>query len=229
MSEALAIVDTLLESDELDPKDFALSIRRYDKSTDKFHNQDGSLSNYAFACGYVQEVEIMGVKLQLWKEGLWQVRAHDHHAGRRLFWDSFEKRGDAVRRYNQELRRLQAQQKTGLRENDEEDPKEFLERNTVPVYYSIVFLQNDEDQLLLLKMRGEQEVLEVLADVYDRLDEGGEHESSLEPNRGDEDDYYEADYNGHHYILSYNTGLGYIALDRVEHEFPDEERNLWAT
>lgn len=129
MSKAVAIVDALLEADELDPKEFIQQKFRgpYQKSTDKFHNKDGSISNYGFACGYRERAEVAGVSLQLWKEGTWHVRATDNQAARRLFWDCFDKKGDAVRRYNQELRRLRAQEKSmGLRENEEADGSTYI-------------------------------------------------------------------------------------------------------
>jgi hypothetical protein len=228
MSKAVAIVDALLEADELDPKEFIGQQKfrgPYQKSTDKFHNQDGTLTNYAFACGYRQRAEVAGVSLQLWKEGTWHVRATNNHTAQRLFWDCFDKKGDAVRRYNQELRRLKSLEKSGLSESEEVDPKEFLNSATRDVYYSIVFLQGEEAQEWFERMEElrEDSIIELMADTYDGTDVGGEHERYLEPCWGDADDEYVGEYNGHRYVLAWNRGLGYISLNRIEREFIDHE------
>lgn len=83
----------------------------------KFKNKDGSLTAYSFACGYVQEFELNGVRLQLYHEGaVYQVRAHDHNTGTRLFWDSFDSYiagglGLARKRYAQAVKDIKAQSK----------------------------------------------------------------------------------------------------------------------
>jgi hypothetical protein len=115
MLKAATIVDSLLsDDDDVDPKALVSKIafrKPYEKSINKLRNKNGTLSNYGFACGYTEEVEIVGVRLQLWKEGLWQVRAHDHRTGQRLFWESFDKKSDAIAFYKAEFKRLKTLEK----------------------------------------------------------------------------------------------------------------------
>ena len=56
----------------------------------KFKTKAGRLTPYALACGYIEEKEKQGVRLQLWHEGgpYYQVSAFDHAKGKRIFWDS---------------------------------------------------------------------------------------------------------------------------------------------
>jgi hypothetical protein len=50
----------------------------------KFNNKDGSLTWYAFCCGYIMEAEPRpDVSIQLWMEhSHFSVRAHDRKSGR---------------------------------------------------------------------------------------------------------------------------------------------------
>lgn len=73
-----------------------------DKS--RFHNQNGSLTRYAFACGYIEEKFIKDadrdIHIWMYFEGAcFHVRAHDYKSDvpdpqgnvrGRLFWDCFE-------------------------------------------------------------------------------------------------------------------------------------------
>jgi hypothetical protein len=109
-----------------------------------------------------------------------------------------------------------------LLESDEIDPKAFVQRKTKRRFYSIVFFQSGEqarEWFDLMDEQGEQKALELLADGYDMMDVGGEHESSPVPSYGSHDDVYTGDYEGHRYILSYNRALGCIGLDRIEDDF----------
>lgn len=57
----------------------------------KFKNPDGSLTAYAFACGYVERKETPALRLDLWHEGaVYHVRAHDYAEHKRVFWESFD-------------------------------------------------------------------------------------------------------------------------------------------
>ena len=62
----------------------------------KFKNKDGSLTRYAFACGYIQEKEVKNPKgenitIQLYHEGaVYQVRAYDNTNKSRLVWNSYD-------------------------------------------------------------------------------------------------------------------------------------------
>jgi hypothetical protein len=109
-----------------------------------------------------------------------------------------------------------------LLENDEIDPKKFVQRQTHRVFYSIVFLQSTpeaREYIDYIDEQGEQKTLELMADAYDWTEMGGEHEAHPVPSYGSADDVYTGDYDGHRYILSYNRGLGTVGLDRIEDEF----------
>lgn len=113
-----------------------------------------------------------------------------------------------------------------LLETDQVDPKSFVSRGTRRVFYSIVFLQSTPEAyewLARIDSEGEQKTLELLADTYDYHDMGGEHEASPVPNYGSHDEVYTGDHDGHRYILSYNTGLDTVGLDRIEDEFIQHE------
>jgi hypothetical protein len=113
-----------------------------------------------------------------------------------------------------------------LLEADEVDPKQFVSRKTHRVYYSLAYFQDDayaREMFEFLDNEGEQRTLEIMADAWDRLDVGGDHEARPVPSYGSHDEVYSGDYEGHRYILSYNRSLGYIGLDRVEHEFNASE------
>ncbi len=56
----------------------------------KFYNADGSLTSYAFGCGYIQQREAGGRRVQLYHDGgVYHVRAYDFEEHKRLLWDSF--------------------------------------------------------------------------------------------------------------------------------------------
>lgn len=57
------------------------------KSSPKLKTKRGLLTPYALACGYIQTREIVpDIRITLWFEGGYHVRAYDHAAQRRLFW-----------------------------------------------------------------------------------------------------------------------------------------------
>lgn len=62
----------------------------------RFYTSRGWLNTYALACGYMEAVEVHGVRLTLYAEGCYHVRAHDHGRGMddqgagRLAWWSFD-------------------------------------------------------------------------------------------------------------------------------------------
>lgn len=71
----------------------------------KFHNKDGSLTAYSFACGYIECKEKDTLHLDLWHEGAcYHVKASTDKA--RLFWHSFEKLGEARRYFKQQTKTL---------------------------------------------------------------------------------------------------------------------------
>jgi hypothetical protein len=56
----------------------------------RFQNANGDVSLYGFACGHIQRKEENNIRLDLWKEGVWHVRAHEFDGRGRLFWESFD-------------------------------------------------------------------------------------------------------------------------------------------
>jgi hypothetical protein len=58
----------------------------------KFKTKAGRVTRYALACGYIEEVTLGAIRLQLWNEGgpMLHVRAHDFAEHKRIFWDSFD-------------------------------------------------------------------------------------------------------------------------------------------
>ena len=71
-------------------------------ANNKFKTKSGRLTPYALACGYLEEKEKAGIRVQLWHDGgpYYQVKAFDHSKGKRIFWDSFERLTDARRRFS---------------------------------------------------------------------------------------------------------------------------------
>lgn len=58
------------------------------------------LTDFAFACGYVESRQIGTIRIKLWKEHLvFHVRAHCSERGR-LFWDSYSTLAAARKRFN---------------------------------------------------------------------------------------------------------------------------------
>ena len=76
------------------------------------------------------------------------------------------------------------------------------------VYEQVVFMQDHEaeEALRILDEQGEYAAVKYLAQWHFP----GEHMTSEEPSRGAADDYFEDD---HGYVLTWNTGLGYIGLE----------------
>lgn len=71
--------------------------------------KNGSLTPYAFACGYIEQVELRGVRTTLWLEGTWHVRQHNFNTHERVFWDSFDTLGAARKRYEQAVKAVKGQ------------------------------------------------------------------------------------------------------------------------
>lgn len=70
---------------------------------DKFKNTDGTLTRYAFACGYMELVECGDKRLQLYQDCCYHVRAIVRGEPR---WESFEKLTDARAFYRKLKREL---------------------------------------------------------------------------------------------------------------------------
>lgn len=61
-------------------------------STPKFHNKNGTLTAYAFACGYIEKRTLAtdGGEATLYRDGAcWHVQARDDARGRFL-WECFD-------------------------------------------------------------------------------------------------------------------------------------------
>ena len=78
----------------------------------RFRNADGSLTAYAFACGYV---EVFGDKhqhstkyVELYKDGCWHVRYYirGDFRGMKFVWKSFSKLGDARKHYKERIKEI---------------------------------------------------------------------------------------------------------------------------
>jgi len=54
-----------------------------------FNNEDGSITEYSFRCGYVQNKELDGLKTELYHEGcVYHVRQFKDNV--RILWETFE-------------------------------------------------------------------------------------------------------------------------------------------
>ena len=81
-------------------------------------------------------------------------------------------------------------------------------------YYHIIFTDLDQDWGLEQFFYGdmtEEQLIEYLS-KWD-FGEESEHTPQTEPSHGTADDIYD---DGAGYLLSWNTGLGYVGLDRYE-------------
>lgn len=98
--------------------------------------------------------------------------------------------------------------------------REYVEsvmNETAQKYYEIVFLQGEEadEPLKILHDKGEEDALKYL----EQWDYGKEMEHSpMEQPWGADDDNFETD----EYVMSWNSGLGYIGLVRKVKEEPEE-------
>lgn len=81
-------------------------------TTPKFKNADGTLTVYAFGCGYVEETDGPTYGVRLWLDGVWHVRRHHTAPGMagyiRESWESFDTLGDARKFYRKERRAVLA-------------------------------------------------------------------------------------------------------------------------
>lgn len=55
----------------------------------RFRNKNGSLTMYAFACGYIETKTSKGVDLSLFRDGVWHVQARSDDKGR-FIWECFD-------------------------------------------------------------------------------------------------------------------------------------------
>ena len=57
-------------------------------NTAKFYNKDGTLTTYAFACGYIEKFEIGDNRITLWKDSyVWQIQGMINNE---KIWDSYD-------------------------------------------------------------------------------------------------------------------------------------------
>jgi hypothetical protein len=78
----------------------------------KFHNKDGSLTAYAFACGYIErevlESSEKDIEVELYKDSLYHVRAFNLTAltAIKICWESFETLTEARKFYKKTCKEL---------------------------------------------------------------------------------------------------------------------------
>lgn len=89
-------------------------IKDYPQETqDKFYLKNGELNAYSFACGYIQwadyraETNHHHARLELFQDGCFHVRLHDHENHGRIFWHSFDTLGAARRDFHKSLKGIQ--------------------------------------------------------------------------------------------------------------------------
>lgn len=76
-------------------------------TVDPFRTKAGRLTPWAFACGYLEQVDRDGRRITLWAEGdCYHVRAHDFDTHTRLFWRSYERLTEARADFDRSLRAL---------------------------------------------------------------------------------------------------------------------------
>lgn len=57
---------------------------------DRYKTGTGRLTEYAFACGYVERRAFGTVESTMWREGgVYHVRSHDFGTGTRVCWQTF--------------------------------------------------------------------------------------------------------------------------------------------
>lgn len=77
------------------------------KRDPKFNNKDGSLTRYAFACGYVEQHDNKETnsRVVLWFEcGAYHVRSHQFQGAGRLAWETFHTVKEARMFYKEQVK-----------------------------------------------------------------------------------------------------------------------------
>lgn len=75
----------------------------------KFNNKDGSLTRYAFTCGYVEQHENKETnsRVTLWLDcGYYHVRAHQFNGAGRIAWETFPTVREARKFYKEQVKVL---------------------------------------------------------------------------------------------------------------------------
>ena len=73
----------------------------------KFNNKDGSLTRYAFACGYVEQHDNKETnsRVTLWLDcGSYHVRSHQFNGAGRLAWETFHTVKEARMFYKEQVK-----------------------------------------------------------------------------------------------------------------------------
>lgn len=66
----------------------------------RFYTNDGWLTPYALACGYVEQKDYGPIRITLFRDGgCYHVQAYDHDQKIRRFWESFRTLTEARRHY----------------------------------------------------------------------------------------------------------------------------------
>lgn len=77
----------------------------------KFKTSNGWLTAYALACGYIETIDHPTINMSLCDNGggLYDVKAYDCEAHKRLFWESFETIKEARTFFSRKVREFQTQ------------------------------------------------------------------------------------------------------------------------
>ena len=81
------------------------------KRDPKFNNKDGSLTRYAFTCGYVEQHDNKETnsRVTLWLDcGYYHVRSHQFNGAGRLAWESFPTVKEARKFYKEQVKVCEA-------------------------------------------------------------------------------------------------------------------------
>lgn len=73
----------------------------------KFNNKDGSLTRYAFACGYVEQHDNKesNCRTVLWLDcGVYHVRSHQFNGAGRIAWETFYTVKEARKAYREQVK-----------------------------------------------------------------------------------------------------------------------------
>ena len=60
------------------------------KENPKFYNKDLSLTEYSFACGYIEEVDNTHIDITLERDCVYMVKIYNRSTHNRLFWENYE-------------------------------------------------------------------------------------------------------------------------------------------
>lgn len=77
----------------------------------KFKNKNGSLTPYAFACGYSEDHKVKDSTISLFRDGCWHVQVRSEDKGR-FIWECFDLLTDARKFVSSTKRSIKNNQST---------------------------------------------------------------------------------------------------------------------